>query len=121
MVAALAVAAALGAVARYLVDTATQRRAVATLPLGTLVVNLTGSLALGFLVGLGLYHGLDDSVRIVAGTGFVGAYTTFSTFSYETVRLVQGGLGRTALLNIALSTAGGLVATVAGLAIALAL
>ena len=118
MVLALAAAAALGAVARYLVDVAVQRWRSATWPLGTLAVNLTGSFILGLLVGLGLYHGLDDPVRSVAGTGFVGAYTTFSTFSHETVRLIEDGAFRPALANIALGTAGGLAAAVAGLAVA---
>jgi CrcB protein len=118
MLLALATAAALGAVARDLVDVAVQRRTSATWPLGTLAVNLTGSFVLGFLVGLGLYHSLSDPVRTVAGTGFVGAYTTFSTFSYETVRLLQDGSRRTALLNVAVGTAGGLTAATLGLALA---
>jgi fluoride exporter len=118
MVLALAAAAALGAVARYLVDVSVQRRSSAALPLGTLAVNLSGSFVLGFLVGLGLYHGLGDPVRSVVGTGFVGAYTTFSTFSYETVRLLQDGTYRPALLNVALNLAGGLAAATVGLAIA---
>jgi CrcB protein len=112
MVLALAVAAALGALARYMVDVAVQRRRSPIWPLGTLAVNLTGSFVLGFLVGLGLYHGLGDPIRTVAGTGFVGAYTSFSTFSYET------GAYRPALLNVALSMAGGLAAATVGLALA---
>jgi fluoride exporter len=118
MVLALAAAAALGAVTRYLVDVAIQRRRSPTWPPGTLAVNLTGSFVLGLLVGLGLYHGLGDPVRSVAGTGFVGAYTTFSTFSYETVRLLQDGTYRPALLNVTLSMAGGLAAATVGLALA---
>ncbi|MGH9214198.1 MAG: fluoride efflux transporter CrcB [Acidimicrobiales bacterium] len=100
-VVAIAVAAFGGAIARYLVDTAVQHRSAAVLPVGTLVVNVTGSLLLGFLVGLGLglYHGLDDSPRTVLGTGFLGAYTTFSTFSYETIRLIEDGSTREVLLN----------------------
>jgi fluoride exporter len=118
MVVALAVAAALGALARYMVDVAVQRRRSPIWPLGTLAVNLSGSFVLGFVVGLGLYHGLGDPVRTVAGTGFVGAYTTFSTFSYETIRLLQDGAYRPALLNVTLSTAGGLAAATVGLALA---
>jgi fluoride exporter len=118
MVVALAVAAALGAVARYMVDVAVQRRRSPIWPLGTLAVNLSGSFVLGFVVGLGLYHGLGDPVRTVAGTGFVGAYTTFSTFSYETIRLLQDGAYRPALLNVTLCVAGGLAAVTLGLALA---
>lgn len=121
MVLAVAAAASVGAVCRYLLDLAIEHRTAAAWPLGTLVINLTGSFALGFLVGLGLYHGLGDQPRTVIGTGFVGAYTTFSTFSYETVRLLEDGSHRHALLNIATSTAGGLAAVAAGLALAGAL
>ena len=74
-------------------------------PLGTLVVNVTGSIALGLVVGLGLYHGLPATPCTLIGTGFLGAYTTFSTFSYETVRLLEDGARREALLNTATSLA----------------
>jgi fluoride exporter len=112
---AVAIAAFAGAVCRYLVDRAVQHHTGAVLPLGTLTVNLTGSLALGFLVGLGLYHGLGDDVRTVAGTGFVGTYTTFSTFAYETVRLLEDGSTLEAFANAAASTVPGLLAVGAGL------
>jgi CrcB protein len=121
MVVAVAATAFAGAICRYLVDLAVQRRARSAMPLGTMVVNVTGSLALGFLVGLALYQGLDDTPRTLVGTGFLGAYTTFSTFSYETVRLVEDGLTRPALLNVALSLVLGLTAAATGLALAAAL
>jgi CrcB protein len=117
----VAIAAFAGAICRYLVDIAVQHRTEAVLPLGTLVVNLTGSLALGFLVGLGLYHGLDNTTQTVAGVGFLGAYTTFSTFAYETVRLVEDGSVLEAFANAAASIALGLAAAAAGLALAAAL
>jgi len=79
------------------------------------VVNVTGSLVLGVVVGLSLYHGVADPTRAVVGTGFVGAYTTFSTFSYDTVRLLEDGRLRQAALNIPLSLAGGLAAAATGL------
>lgn len=110
-----------GAISRYLVDIAVQHRTNAVLPLGTLVVNLTGSLALGFLVGLGLYHGLDNTSQTVAGVGFLGAYTTFSTFAYETVRLVEDGSVLQAFANAAASVGLGLAAAGVGLALAAAL
>jgi fluoride exporter len=117
----VAIAAFAVAVCRYLVDRAVQRRTEAVLPIGTLTVNLTGSLALGFLVGLGLYHGLDDDVRSVVGTGFLGTYTTFSTFAYETVRLLDDGSTLEAFANAAASTAPGLLAAGTGLSLAAAL
>jgi fluoride exporter len=117
----VAIAAFAGAVCRYLVDRAVQHRTEAVLPTGTLTVNLTGSLALGFLVGLGLYHGLGDDVRTVVGTGFLGTYTTFSTFAYETVRLLEDGSTLEAFVNAVASTVPGLLAVGAGLALAAAL
>jgi CrcB protein len=121
MIAAIAVAAAAGTVARYLVDLAVQHRSHSPLPLGTLVVNTTGSFALGFLAGLALYHGLDNTPRLVIGTGFIGAYTTFSTFSFETIQLIEYGGRLDALLNTILSLVLGLAAAGSGLALAGAL
>jgi fluoride exporter len=117
----IAIAAFAGALCRYLIDLAVQLRTEAVFPLGTLTVNLTGSLALGFLVGLSLYHGLGDDVRTVVGTGFLGTYTTFSTFTYETVRLLEDGSTMEALGNAAASAVAGLAAAGVGLALAVAL
>jgi CrcB protein len=116
----VAIAAFVGAVCRYLVDIAVQHRREAVFPLGTLTVNLTGSVALGFMVGLGLYHGLDDTVHTILGIGFLGTYTTFSTFAYETVRLLEGGSTLEALANAGASSALGLGAAAAGLVLAAA-
>jgi len=90
-VAAVLAAGAAGAPARYFLDGYVQARARGELPLGTLVINVTGSLVLGFLTGLALYHGFPATPKTVLGTGFCGAYTTFSTFTYETVRLSEEG------------------------------
>jgi CrcB protein len=121
MIVAVGLAAAAGAVCRYLVDLAVEHRTRSALPLGTLVVNSTGSLALGFVAGLALYHGLDDTPRLVIGTGFIGAYTTFSTFTYETIQLIEHGARLDALLSTILSLAVGLAAAGTGLALAGAL
>lgn len=121
MVVLVATAAFAGAICRYLVDLAVQHRTKVVFPLGTLVVNLTGSLVLGFVVGLGLYHGLGHDAGTVLGTGFLGAYTTFSTFAYETVRLLEDGSTLEALGNAAASSVLGLAAAGAGLALAAAL
>ncbi|GAB3880866.1 fluoride efflux transporter CrcB [Terrabacter terrigena] len=86
----LAVAGGLGAVSRFLADAFVARHNPFRMPLGTLVINVTGSLLLGLLTGL-LSAGSPDSagasVRAVLGAGFCGGYTTFSTASVETVRL----------------------------------
>lgn len=115
---AFLVAAAIGAPARYLVDGLVQDRTRGAFPWGTFVVNLTGCFLLGVLTGLGLYHDLDPTVRVVVGTGGLGAYTTFSTFTFETVRLAEQGAVDAALRNAAGSLLAGLAAAGAGLALA---
>ena len=66
-----------------------QSRAASRFPYGTVVVNVSGSFVLGLVVGLATYQGLDADVRTVVGTGFIGAYTTFSSFSYDTFGLFE--------------------------------
>jgi len=110
-------AAAVGAPARYLVDGYVRDRHGGAFPWGTLVVNVTGCFVLGVITGLGLYHGLGGTTRTVIGTGGMGAYTTFSTFTFETVALVEGGDRRDAVRYTAASLALGLLAAAAGLAI----
>ena len=109
--------AAVGACARYLLDGFVQVRRGSEFPWGTSVVNISGSFVLGVITGLALYHGLGVDSKLVFGTGFCGAYTTFSTFSYETVRLAEGGLTGAAIRNVAVNTAGGLLAAGLGLAL----
>ena len=99
----VAVGGSLGAAARYLLDRAIATRQTGPFPLGTLVVNVTGSIALGALLGLAVAHRVPSSVVTWAGTGFLGAYTTFSTFTFETVRLLEDGVWRYAAWNLALS------------------
>ena len=94
--------------ARYLLDGFVQGRRRPDFPWGTCVVNISGSFVLGVITGLALYHGLGVDSKLVFGTGFCGAYTTFSTFSYETVRLAEGRLTGAAIRNVAVNTAGGL-------------
>ena len=88
---AFVVAAGVAAPLRYLVDGLVQDRAQGAYPWGTFVVNASGSLLLGVIAGLGLAHGLGETPRVVLGTGFCGAYTTFSTFTFETIRLLEEG------------------------------
>jgi CrcB protein len=99
----VAVGGSLGAAARYLLDRAIAVRQAGPFPLGTLVVNVSGSIALGLLLGLAVGHRIPSSILTLAGTGFLGAYTTFSTFTYETVRLLEDGAWRYAAVNLLLS------------------
>ncbi|MFF1876703.1 fluoride efflux transporter CrcB [Leifsonia sp. NPDC058230] len=99
LVLAVAVAGGLGAVARLVFDTFLRSRFAVNFPLGTTVINVTGSFLLGLVTGLALAHGLPAEWRAILGTGFLGGYTTFSTASYETVRLAQQRRYRAALVN----------------------
>jgi len=116
--AALVAAGGGGAVARFLFDRAVVDRTRGVFPWGTLVINVTGSLLLGAITGLALHHGLSKSAKIVLGTGFCGAYTTFSTFTFETVRLLEEGAVAEAVLNAAATFAAGAAAAGLGLALA---
>jgi CrcB protein len=118
MVWLVALAGACGALGRYGVHELVQSRTASRFPYGTVVVNVSGSFALGLLVGLVTYQGLDADVRTVIGTGFLGAYTTFSSFSYDTFGLFEAGASRAALVNALGSVAVGLVAATAGFALA---
>lgn len=86
--AALAVAAGVGAVARFVVDGLIRSRFRTVFPWATFTINVTGSLALGVLTALTAGSLLPASASFIAGAGFLGGYTTFSTASYETVRLL---------------------------------
>ena len=112
------VAAAIGAPTRYLIDAAVASRTAGVFPWGTFVVHVSGSVLLGFLTGLALYHGFPKTPRVVLGTGFCGAYTTFSTFTYETIRLAEDGAFDEAFRNAAATFAVGFAAAAAGLALA---
>jgi CrcB protein len=85
----LLLAGGIGACSRYLIDGMVLDRTGGEFPSGTLVVNVTGSLLLGFLTGLVLYHAFPATPKTELGTGFCGGYTTFSTFAYETIRLAE--------------------------------
>ena len=85
----VSVAGGLGAVARFSLDTWTRRRLRADYPVGTLVINLSGSLLLGLVAGLVLARLVSPLGQTVLGVGLLGGYTTFSAASLETVRLLQ--------------------------------
>ena len=116
---AVSAASAVGAPARYLLDKAVAARRSSALPLGTMVINVSGAFLLGLLTGLAAHHGMPKNVLFVLGSGFCGAYTTFSTFSYETMRLVEDGSIGEATMNVAVSLAAGMAAAGAGLGLAL--
>lgn len=118
--AGLVVGGAVGAPVRYLVDEAVQTRARGLLPWGTLLVNVTGSFILGVVTGAVLYHGLTTTPKVWLGTGFCGAYTTFSTFTFEVVRLVEEGRFGVAARYAVVSVSVGAAAAAAGLALAAA-
>jgi CrcB protein len=118
MIVWVVIAGALGALARYIVHHIVQSRASGVFPYGTVVVNITGAFVLGFVTGMFLYHGLAPDARVIVGTGFLGAYTTFSSFSYETLGLLRDDAPVAALVNAFGSVAVGLLAAAAGLGLA---
>lgn len=100
----------LGAIARFALDGAVARRAGREFPYGTLVVNVLGAFALGVLVGAAL----SPNAYRVAGTGLLGAFTTFSTWALESHRLGEDGDLRLGAVNFAVSLAMGVAAALAG-------
>lgn len=114
---AVALGALFGAPGRFYLDSAITARWGARQPWGTLAVNLLGSAVLGVLSALAGAGHLSGTAYDLVGVGFCGAFTTFSTFVWETITLAEQGRSRGALVNVGLSLAGGLGA--AGAAFAL--
>jgi fluoride exporter len=111
-----------GAVARRVVDVWVTERTATTFPFGTLVINLSGSFLLGLLFAWAMERDvLPTAIRAPLMIGFLGAYTTFSTWMLESWRLVEDGAWALAAVNLAGSVLLGLVAVIAGLAIGRAL
>ena len=118
IVAGIGIAGALGAVARYGLDGIVSRRTPGAFPWGTFVVNVTGAFVLGLLFAVLTEHlRLSAWLRQSMTVGFLGAYTTFSTLSLETVRLVEDGSIGVAAAYALGSLVAGLAATWAGLAV----
>ncbi|HEY7224873.1 MAG TPA: fluoride efflux transporter CrcB [Micromonosporaceae bacterium] len=109
--------AAFGAPARYLTDRFVQSRHDSVFPWGTFCVNVAGSFLLGALAA----GPADPHLMALLGVGFCGGLTTYSTFGYETVRLIEDGAYLYALANVTASVAAGLGAAVCGAALAVAL
>jgi fluoride exporter len=110
LLAGIGAAGGLGAVARFVVDASVSARSAADFPFGTLVVNLTGALLLGVLVGAAV----DSDAYRLAGTGLIGAYTTFSTWAFESHRLGEDGQLRAGAFNFAVSLVLGVLVAWAG-------
>lgn len=111
----LVIGGALGAVTRYEVSTLCARTHGSAFPMGTLYVNLAGCFLIGLVFGLGEVRGISPQFRLFFITGFLGALTTFSTYSLETVTNAGNGMADVALLNIAVNNIGGLALVQAGL------
>jgi CrcB protein len=118
--AGLVAAGALGAPARYLLDGFVQDRTDGAFPWGTFAINVSGSFLLGLITGAALYHAFPNTPKVWLGTGFCGAYTTFSTFTFETIRLLEDGDITEAWHNAAASLVVAALAAAVGLAIAAA-
>lgn len=113
---AVAVGSALGGMLRYYLGGSVLARLAGSFPLATFVINVTGSFIIGFFLTLVAGRiSLSQNLRLAVAVGFVGAYTTFSTFEYETARLVEERHFMLALLNVALSVVVGFVAVWGGI------
>ncbi|MFD5016999.1 fluoride efflux transporter CrcB [Streptomyces chartreusis] len=110
--------AVVGAPLRYLTDRAVQSRHDSVFPWGTFLVNACGCLILGLLTGAAASGAAGSHLQLLLGTGLCGALTTYSTFSYETLRLTETGAGLYALGNVVGSVAVGLGAAFLGVSLA---
>jgi CrcB protein len=110
----IGIGAAIGAPLRYFVDVAIGRRRNSVFPWGTLVVNVAGSFFVGVVLALAAGGHVSEHVAEGLAVGLCGALTTYSTFSYETLRLAEGGALRLALANVVISVAAGLGAVMLG-------
>jgi fluoride exporter len=115
------VGAMVGAPLRYLTDRMVQSRHDTVFPWGTFTVNVVGCLILGLLTGAVTAGHVPSQVQLLIGTGLCGALTTYSTFSYETLRLAEEGAGFFAAVNVVASVVAGLGAAFTGAAVAQAL
>jgi CrcB protein len=114
--AAVAIGGAVGSVARFALGSFIQTRVSGPFPVGTLVINVSGSLLLGFLAQFGLdTTSLSPEMKLLLTTGFCGGFTTFSTFSYETVKLIENGEYADAGAYVGLSVVLSILGTMLGI------
>ena len=111
---AISIGAILGANARYLLGLWVADRLGSSFPYGTFVINVSGSFLIGLVLIVSTDRLVPEWVRPLLAIGFLGAYTTFSTFSYETLALVQNGSWAWALVNVGASVVVGFGAVYAG-------
>jgi CrcB protein len=114
----IGLAGGLGAGTRFVVDGLVLSRLRTALPVGTIAINITGSFLLGLVAGAVIVHAAPPELQLITGTGFLGGYTTFSTASFETVRLIQSRRTGLALLNGIGTAVVAVAAAAAGLAVA---
>lgn len=107
----------LGAIARYALSLWIDTRFDTPFPVATMLINVTGSFVLGTMSGALEFATWPPEVRLALGVGFLGAYTTFSTFTYETLRLIEAGDTAIALGYVSASVLAGLAAATLGLAL----
>ncbi len=114
---AIAMAGSAGALLRYVLASQIGKLNL-RFPLGTFIINITGSLFLGWFVAYSGKYNLSDTTKLAIGVGFVGAYTTFSTFMYESNKLADDGAGFLAIMNLLGSLFAGIIAVRLGMMIA---
>lgn len=113
---AVAAGSALGGILRYYLGGSVLARTAVPFPMATFVINVTGSFIIGFFLTLAVERiNISPHLRLAVAVGFVGAYTTFSTFEYETARLIEEGRLKLAMLNVLLSVIVGFVAVFGGI------
>lgn len=122
LVLAVGIGGAIGSIARYTITYWIQWYHFTSFPIATLLINVTGSLVLGFLLSVWVApHHPSGELRVMLTVGFCGGFTTFSAFSYDTVRLLQAGSYGDAAANVVLSVVLSITAAFAGFVTARAL
>jgi CrcB protein len=115
---AIGVAASFGAITRYVVGVVCGRFFGTGFPVGTFVINITACVLIGWFLTIAGSRGVSDTVRLAVAVGFIGTYSTFSTFAYEGSSLLEEGAGIKAFVYLLGSVIGGLVAVRLGIALA---
>jgi CrcB protein len=115
---AIGVAASVGAILRYLVGVVCGRLFGTGFPVGTFIINITACVFIGWFMTIVTNRGVSDTVRVAVAVGFIGTYSTFSTFAYESSSLLEEGSGIKALGYMLGSLIGGVIAVRLGIALA---